>query len=81
MPLKDTVKLGAIARRIHPEGTGEDRVEVRWERHVEDMPEVSAKVERVSGLLPWTHSVEFEHNGEQERWLLRHFFPVTQLPE
>lgn len=79
--LKDTLKFGVIAKRILPEEDGEGSSEVRWERHIESMPDVPATIERVTGILPWTLSVEFERNGERERWLLRRFLPFTQVPE
>jgi hypothetical protein len=76
MPLRKTVRFGKFARRENGEA-----IEVRWERQLDDLPDVEATVARIYGMLPWTHCIEFEHDGEQERWLLRGFSPLTQLPD
>lgn len=83
--LKETLKLGAIAKRMDPDGGKEpsvsDQSEIRWERYAADHPDAPARVERLSGMLPWTHMVAFEHDGVEERWLLRNFAPATKPPE
>lgn len=68
MPLHDTQKLGKIAKR---DVDDDETVEVRWERQLQGLLDIEAKVERVRGRLPWTHVVEFENEGATERWLLR----------
>lgn len=78
MPLKETEKLGKFAQR---DGVGDEAGEVRWERQLQGLRDVEAKVERVRGRLPWTHLVEFDNDGATERWLLRGHFPLTGLPD
>ncbi|MGB3898036.1 MAG: hypothetical protein WA973_05720 [Mesorhizobium sp.] len=75
MPLRETVRYGKFARRET------DITEVRWEHQLDDLPDVEATVERIYGMLPWTHRIAFEHEGKEERWLLRGFSPLTQLPD
>jgi hypothetical protein len=61
MPLKDTAKLGSIARKADPEDGPAQAAgfrEVQWERYVATNPDAPARVERVSGFLPWTHASE-----------------------
>lgn len=76
MPLRETVSYGKFARRENDEAA-----DVRWEHLLDDLPDIEARVERVYGMLPWTHRVTFENEGEQESWLLRGFSPMTQLPD
>lgn len=83
--LKDTLKLGAIAKRMDPddgkESSASDQAEIRWERYASRHPDIPVRVERLSGMFPWTYMVAFENEGVEERWLLRGFAPATKPPE